>query len=164
MQSFERDLLALVPRLRRFCRSLTRDATDADDLCQAAIERALNAYTRWETGTRLDSWMYRIIRNCWIDEVRARGRRTQTFVPEEAGDAVAGDGAADVERRVEIDEVDRAMAALPKEQREVVALVLVEGLTYKEAAEILDIPMGTLTSRLVRGRMALAAMLGKEAA
>ncbi len=108
--------------------------------------------------------MYRIIRNSWIDEVRARNRRAQTFVHEDAGIDIAGEGAADIERQIEIGEVDRAMASLPDEQREVIALVLVEGLAYKEAAAILDIPMGTLTSRLVRGRQALAQMLDEEAA
>ena len=81
MQAFERDLLTLLPRLRRFARSLARDAADADDLCQLALERALKARAQWQPGTRMDAWMYRIVRNCWIDEVRARRRRAQTFVP-----------------------------------------------------------------------------------
>lgn len=99
--------------------------------------------------------MYRIVRNSWIDEARARSRRAQTFVAEEAGAAVADPAHEDIERRAELRDVGRAMETLPAEQREVIALVLVEGLAYKEAAEILDIPMGTLTSRLTRGRQAL---------
>src|SRR3546814_16444299 len=75
VQAFERELLTLLPRLRRFARSLARDAADADDLCQVALERALKAKDQWQAGTRLDAWMYRITRNCWIDEVRARTRR-----------------------------------------------------------------------------------------
>jgi len=160
---FERELLALLPRLRRFARALAIDAADADDLCQVALERALKAEARWERGTRLDSWMYRIMRNCWIDEVRVRKRRSQTFVAEEEG---VGVGQADdrrIEARVELGNVDRAMAALPPEQREVIALILVEGLAYREAAELLDLPMGTVTSRLVRGRQALMEMLGEAA-
>lgn len=159
MQAFERELLTLLPRLRRFGRSLARDAADADDLCQAALERALKAREQWQPGTRLDAWMYRIIRNCWIDEVRARTRRAQTFAPEEAGAAVGVAAHEDVERNVELTDVARAMAELPAEQREVIALVLVEGLAYREAAEVLEIPMGTLTSRLTRGRQALARRL-----
>jgi len=157
--TFEEEMLALLPRLRRFARSLTRDLPDADDLCQLAVERALKSRDQWQPGTRLDAWMYRIMRNSWIDEARARTRRAQTFAPEEDGMHVGDDGHEAIERNVAISEVDRAMAKLPDEQREVIALVLVEGLAYKEAAEILDIPMGTLTSRLVRGRQALVQML-----
>jgi RNA polymerase sigma factor (sigma-70 family) len=163
LSPFERDLLALLPRLRRFARSLARDASDADDLCQIALERALKAEAQWQTGTRLDSWMYRIMRNCWIDEARARKRRSETFVAEEAGAAVGMNDADRIEARIDLDHVDQAMAKLPDEQREVIALILVEGLAYREAAEVLELPMGTITSRLVRGRQALMAMLGEAA-
>lgn len=159
MQAFERELLTLLPRLRRFARALARDAADADDLLQAALERALKARDQWAPGTRLDSWMMRIVRNSWIDEVRARTRRARTFVPEEEGAFVGADTHREIEAKVEMHAVDKAMNSLSAEQREVVALVLVEGLAYREAAELLDIPMGTLTSRLTRGRQALAQML-----
>lgn len=159
MQAFERELLALLPRLRRFSRSLARDAADADDLCQAALERALKAREQWQPGTRLDAWMYRIMRNCWIDEARARTRRSETFAPEDAGANVGTNGHQHIERNLELHDVDRAMNALPPEQREAIALVWVEGFAYREAAEIMDIPVGTLTSRLARGRQALAQRL-----
>ena len=161
--SFEKDLLDILPRLRRFAASLSRDRADGDDLCQAAIERALKARDQWAPGTRLDSWMYRIMRNLWIDETRARQRAARTFAPEEAGAHVGQDGARDVEAHLALSDVDRAMRALPDEQREAVALVLVEGLYYKEAAAVLGVPMGTLTSRLGRGRGALIAMMGEAA-
>ncbi|HEX7781902.1 MAG TPA: sigma-70 family RNA polymerase sigma factor [Sphingobium sp.] len=161
--AFESELLALVPRLRRFAASLSRNAADGDDLCQAAIERALKSRAQWQEGTRLDSWMYRIMRNLWIDEARARQRAAKTFAPEEEGEHVGHAGDRDIEAAVELSDVARAMAKLPDEQREVIALVLVEGLAYKEAAEVLDIPMGTLTSRLVRGRGALLELLGEAA-
>ena len=161
MAVFENEMLALLPRLRRFARALARDAADADDLCQITIEKALLARGSWQPGTRLDSWMYRIMRNAWIDTARARGRASETFVDAEVGAAVGGDGGA--EARVALGEVEAAMRRLPDEQREAVALVLVEGLAYKEAAEVLDIPMGTLTSRLVRGRQALMLDLGEAA-
>lgn len=159
LQAFERELLTLLPRLRRFARSLARDSADADDLMQLALERALKARHQWQAGTRLDSWMMKIVRNCWIDEVRSRARRRQTFVPEEEGHAVGTDAHHDVERSAAMHDVEKAMNALSPEQREVIALVLVEGLAYREAADLLDIPIGTLTSRLTRGRQALAQML-----
>jgi len=158
---FERALLDLLPRLRRFARALALDPVDADDLCQIALERALKAEAQWEKGTRLDSWMYRIMRNCWIDEIRARTRRAQTFLSEEEGEQVGDADDRRIEARIELGRVERAMATLPAEQREVIALILVEGLAYREAAELLDLPMGTVTSRLVRGRQALMELLGE---
>ncbi|UYY76786.1 sigma-70 family RNA polymerase sigma factor [Sphingomonas sp. R1] len=159
LAAFEDDLLALLPRLRRFARALARNPADADDLCQVAVEKALLGKASWQPGTRLDSWMYRIMRNSWIDMARHRQRAGQTFVDADAGADIGVDGGA--EARIALGEVDAALHALPDEQREAVALVLVEGLAYKEAAAVLDVPMGTLTSRLVRGRQALMARLGE---
>lgn len=161
LAEFEDDLLALLPRLRRFARALARDSADADDLCQVAIEKALIARRQWQAGTRMDSWMYRIMRNAWIDTARSRKRAAQTFTEADAGLAVGVDGGA--EAHVGLADVHAAMQALPDQQREAVALVLIEGLAYKEAAEVLDIPMGTLTSRLVRGRQTLISLLGEAA-
>ena len=161
--AFEQDLLELLPRLRRFARSLTRNIDDADDLCQMALERALLKRDQWQAGTRLDSWMYRITRNIWIDSVRAAGRREQVANDEDAMQNVAGDDHQRMEERMELTYVDRAMDRLPPDQREAVALVLVEGFAYKEAAALLEIPIGTLTSRLVRGREALQRQLGEAA-
>lgn len=163
VSSFETELLALLPRLRRFAQSLSRNAADADDLCQATLEKALNARAHWEPGTRLDSWMYRIMRNTWIDTARARQRAAQTFVAEEAGATVTGDDAASVEAGVVRGDIASAMNTLTDEQREAVALVLVEGMAYKDAAAVLDVPVGTLTSRLMRGRQALMTVLGEAA-
>ena len=154
-------MLALVPRLRRFAVGLSGNAADGDDLCQAAIERALVNRGKWQEGTRLDSWMYTMMRNIWIDEARARQRRGQTFVSDEAGAAVGAEGAQ--ESAVELGNVERALSRLPEEQREAVLLVMVEGYSYKEAAGIVDCPVGTLNSRLVRGRDALLAILGVAA-
>ena len=161
--SFEHDLLAILPRLRRFAASLSRDRADGDDLCQAALERALKARDQWQPGTRLDSWIYRIMRNLWIDEARARQRAARTFAPEEAGEHVGHAGDHYIETHMHLSDVDRAMQALPDEQREAIALVLVEGLSYKEAAAVLGVPTGTLTSRLVRGRGALIELMGEAA-
>lgn len=153
--------MALLPRLRRFARGLTRDPADGDDLCQAAIERALRARDQWAAGTRLDAWVYRIMRNLWVDEMRARSRRAQTFVGEEEGLTVGDDGDSLIENIVELGIAGRALSRLPVEQQEAVMLVLVEGFAYKEAAEIIGCPIGTLTSRLVRGREALLRELGE---
>ena len=151
------EIAALLPRLRRFARSVTHHREDADDLVQIAVERALKHLDHWQDGTRLDSWLFRIMKNAWIDEVRARGRRDEVLAPEEAGEHVGPSETGSRDIRLSI---EKAMAHLPEEQRIAVSLVLVEGLPYKEAAEVLDIPIGTLTSRLARGRDALQAMLG----
>ncbi|WP_062342578.1 RNA polymerase sigma factor [Novosphingobium sp. CCH12-A3] len=158
---FADGILALLPRLRRFAAGLSRDAGEADDLCQTTIERALRSRSKWQEGTRLDSWMYRMMRNIWIDEIRARTRRHETFTDEEAGLGVGASGGQ--EAGVALADMDRALARLPDEQREAVLLVMVEGWSYKEAAEIVGCPVGTLNSRLVRGRDALMALLGEAA-
>ena len=160
--SFCSDLATMLPRLRRFARGLTQSPADADDLCQMTLERALKARHQWQEGTRLDAWVYRIMRNQWIDESRARTRRGQTFVPEDEGLDIAAPGAAEAETLVELGNVSRALGRLPDEQREAVVLVLVEGFAYKEAAEIVGVPQGTLTSRLGRGREALLRELGEQ--
>lgn len=158
---FADGILALLPRLRRFAAGLSRDTGEADDLCQMTIERALRSRSKWQQGTRLDSWMYRMMRNIWIDEIRARTRRSEAFVVEDAGLGVGASGGQ--EARVELADMDRALARLPDEQREAVLLVMVEGWSYKEAAEIVGCPVGTLNSRLVRGRDALMTLLGEAA-
>lgn len=156
LQQVRDQIVALLPRLRRFGRAITRHPSDADDLVQIAIERALLRYEQWRPEAPFHSWMFGIMRNAWIDEARARGRQGKVLVPEEAGLEVP-DNASEAQLRML--SVQRAMATLPEEQRLAVALVLVEGLSYKEAAEALDVPIGTLTSRLARGREALQKQL-----
>jgi len=150
------DIAALLPRLRRFGRTLAHNREDADDLVQIAVERALTHSHQWQPGTRLDSWMFRMMQNAWIDESRARVRRQQTFVEEEAGEHV---GVSTNDAQMDALAVRKAVSQLSDEQRAVVGLVLVEGLPYKEAADVLGIPVGTLTSRLARARDALQAIL-----
>lgn len=151
------EICELLPRLRRFARSLAGDPHDADDLVQTAVERALARASQWRKELGLDAWMFGIVRNAWIDEVRSRQRRWQIFAPAEAGEQVA---VAPLDGQEVAMSVAAAMARLPEEQRVVVALVLVEGLSYKDAAAALEIPIGTVTSRLARGRDALQKMLG----
>ena len=154
------EIAALLPRLRRFARSIVYNRDDADDLVQIAVERGLGRSAQWEPGTRLDSWMFRIMKNAWIDEVRSRMRRDALFAPEEAGEHV-GDGFAEAQQQRMA--IEKAVSMLSDEHRMVIALVLVDGLPYKEAAEVLEIPMGTLTSRLVRARAALQELLSDQA-
>ncbi len=161
MQPFEEGLVALIPRLRRFAHGLTNSTADADDLTQTAIERALKARAQWEPGTRLDAWLYRIARNCWIDTARARGRKAKIEAPAEEGDQIGYDPRAATDAKIDLGRATAAMAKLPDEQRVVVTLILIEGFGYREAANILELPIGTVSSRLVRGRTALLAMLGE---
>jgi RNA polymerase sigma-70 factor (ECF subfamily) len=156
----ENDIAALLPRLRRFARSITFHREDADDLVQVAVERALTRSDQWEPGTRLDSWMFRIVKNAWIDEVRSRARRAELFAPEEEGEHVGDNVAEAHQQRMAI---EKAVSLLSEDHRLVIGLVLVDGLPYKEAAEVLEIPMGTLTSRLARAREALQELLSDRA-
>ncbi|MDC7684566.1 RNA polymerase sigma factor [Asticcacaulis sp. BYS171W] len=149
-----------MPRLRRFARALTGNVADADDLVQTGVERALRHLDQYQAGTRLDSWLFRIVKNQWIDETRSRQRRGRLFAPEEDGEHIAGMDAATIEARRELQEVEIAMQALPEDQRLAIALICVEGLSYTEASAILDVPVGTLSSRLTRGREALMLALG----
>lgn len=151
------ELLAALPRLRRFARSLTGSRHDGDDLMQTTVERVL------EKGAPADvellRWMFKVCRNLWIDDrrslqVRQRVHRTPELSEEPV---VSGEAVALGELRLR--EVENAMERLPDEQRDVLALVAVEGLSYREAAEILDTPIGTVMSRLARARAALAAQL-----
>lgn len=159
MSDFQDELVALLPRLRRLARALARHAADADDLVQITVERALAHQASWRTATRLDHWMFRIMKNAWIDETRARSRKAAVLAPEAEGERVGSDGARAMETRLAAAEAANALAALPEDQRLAVALVLLEGLSYREAAEVLEVPEGTLTSRLVRGRTAMLARL-----
>jgi RNA polymerase sigma-70 factor (ECF subfamily) len=153
------ELVTLLPRLRRFARALTRNPHDADDLVQLALERALARAHQLRPDAALAGWVFGILRHAWIDELRARSRSERVFAPEESGRHVGDPGQSTQSERLSVQE---AMAHLPDEQRIAVALVLVEGLSYKEAAHVMDVPIGTLTSRLARGREALQAMLGES--
>ena len=124
--SFEDQVAALLPRLRRFAHALSRNLSDADDLTQATIERALKSRAQWQEGTRLDSWCYRIMRNLWIDTSRARARRDAREAPEEEGLHVGEDPRNAIDAAVDLKRIMAAMAKLPDEQREIVALILVD--------------------------------------
>jgi RNA polymerase sigma factor (sigma-70 family) len=159
LDSVRQQIVELLPRLRRLARVLARHSADADDLVQLTVERALGRLGQWTPGTRLDSWIFRIMKNAWIDESRARSRRGLVVLDGADASHVGYDGARAADARLEAADVESAIGRLPPEQRAAVALVLVEGLSYQEAAEVLEIPQGTLTSRLGRGRAALLADL-----
>ena len=154
------EIAALLPRLRRFARTIAWQREDADDLVQAGVERALMQAGQFQPGTRLDSWLFRIMKNAWIDEVRSRIRRDRVFAPEEAGEHVGDDYAEAHQQQMAM---RKAISLLSDDHRIVIGLVLVDGLSYKEAADVLDIPMGTLTSRLARAREALQGLLSDQA-
>jgi RNA polymerase sigma-70 factor (ECF subfamily) len=159
--SFEDELSALLPRLRRFAHGLSRNSADADDLTQMTIERALRSKAQWQPGSRLDSWLYKIMRNLWIDTVRSRGRKEKLEAPADEAETLGQDPRAGIEASIDLQRVMAAMEQLPGEQREVIALILIEGFGYREAAELLGLPIGTVSSRLVRGRTALLALVGE---
>ena len=159
---FDSGLTQCLPRLRRFAHALSRDSSDADDLTQMTLERALASRGQWQAGTRLDSWLYRIMRNLWIDTARSRARKARVEAPPEAAETIGVDARPGVEAAVDLARVMAAMGRLPEEQREVVALILVEGFGYREVSEMLGVPIGTVSSRLVRGRTALLEMVGER--
>ena len=156
--SFSDQLIAVLPRLRRFARGLARSAVEADDLVQSACERALTRAHQFQEGTRFDSWMFRIVQTIWIDQIRARDVRKEGS-EDEALQIGSDESVRRTEARLELREVRAALAELPAEQRTALLLVTVDGLSYKEAAEIAEVPIGTIMSRLARARVALQARL-----
>lgn len=155
-----------IPHLRRYARALLRDSEEADDLVQDCIERALTRLQQWRERQSPRQWLFTIMHNLYVDEVRKRQRRTSgpalTVIE---GDRLAAETRQQV--HVETKDVLAALYALPDERREALVLVGVEGFNYRDAAAILGIPVGTLTSRLARGREQLRAMLdgdGRSAA
>jgi RNA polymerase sigma-70 factor (ECF subfamily) len=162
MAEFSDELVALLPRLRRFARSMTGKADEADDLVQAALERALRAQSSWEPGSRLDAWMFRILKNLWIDQIRRR-KMEGVQVPFDDAEQLAGsDGRAVADSRLILADVRKLLAQLPVDQQAVVQSVCVDELSYRDTADELNIPIGTVMSRLARARLALAAMMRPE--
>jgi RNA polymerase sigma-70 factor, ECF subfamily len=157
-ERFGDQLVAVLPRLRRFARGLTGSSIEADDLVQAACERALARRHQFQEGTRFDSWMFRIVQTIWIDQIRSREvRKTDGDIGE---DRLGSDEPVRrVEARLTLAEVRRAVDRLTPDQRAALLLVTVEGLSYKEAAEVVDVPVGTIMSRLARARIALQLQL-----
>jgi RNA polymerase sigma-70 factor (ECF subfamily) len=149
------ELPSLLSRLWRYGLVLARNREAAEDLVQATCVRALERSSQFETGTRLDRWLFTILRSIWINQLRAqRVRLGQGVVdPEEA---LISDGVREIETNIFAAQVFREVLELPESQREAVLLVYVEGLTYREAAEVLKVPVGTIMSRLAAARVKLS--------
>lgn len=152
---FKADLVTLLPRLRRFGFALSGSDDAADELVQMACERALSRRHQWRQDSRLDSWTFSIMHSIWRNELRAQRVRTGAGRVD-ADSQASEDGRQRVETRMMLNDVDRAIAELPDGQRSVLVLVGIEGYSYKEAAELLALPIGTVMSRLARARLALA--------
>ena len=157
--AFSQQLVALLPRLRRFARGLTGSQDQGDDLVQASCERALTRQDQFERGTRLDSWMYRIMQNLWIDDRRRAKRGAIALDPADLEREAGGAANPAPDERLYLADVRRAIAGLPDDQRAVLLLVSVEGLSYRDASQALGVPIGTIMSRLCRGRLALGRAL-----
>ncbi|MCR9212314.1 MAG: RNA polymerase sigma factor [Proteobacteria bacterium] len=157
---FSKELISLLPNLRRFAFSLCRSWDLGDDLVQQACEKALKNRDSYEPGTRMDSWLFRIIRNSWIDRHRRTATEGTTVEITDAQDRIGFDGAGQMESRLMLDAAMKAMNELSDEYREVLLLACVEELSYKEVAEVLEIPMGTVMSRLARARKKLVEIMG----
>ncbi|WGF87223.1 RNA polymerase sigma factor [Marinivivus vitaminiproducens] len=157
-------IVALLPRLRRYALTLSRAADVADDLVQTACVRALSTRPDLDDGKRFEAWIFKVVRNLWLDLLRRRKVRGEEIDVGARDDLIVVQAEQDSERRMLLRSVATAMDDLPAEQREVVLLVCVEQVTYHEAATILDMPIGTVMSRLARARRRLAEAVEKEPA
>lgn len=149
-------ILACIPSLRRYARGLTGDAHRADDLVQDTLERAWSRYSRWQRRGELRAWMFGIMHNHFIDGVRATSRMAEQTASGDLPDAPVRATQTD---QLEVRDLDRCLQALPAEQREVLLLICVEDLSYQETAQVLDVPLGTIMSRLSRAREKLGALM-----
>lgn len=163
MDEFQTGLVDLLPRLRRFARVLARSDADAHDLVQETVERALSRRSSFRPGTRLDSWAFTIMKRIFIDQTRSNARWARVVSPvDERTPDVADAAMAGEALRADAMALREALLALPDDQRLAVALVLIDGLSYAEAASVMGVPAGTLTSRLVRGRQTLIQTLADQ--
>ena len=148
-------MVKFLPRLRRFAHSLTRNQDQSEDLVQETCARALACLEQWRPDTRLDSWMYRIAQNLWIDQMRAEKVKGETLDIAAIDDIWGCDGREVIESRLSLLELRECIEQLPPDQRVLLRLVCMDGLSYKEAAQALDSPAGTVMSRLARARRTL---------
>ena len=155
------ELLAILPNLRRFGLSLTGNLADADDLLQSTVERMLTRGL--PDDAELQPWCFKVCRNLWIDELRTRKVRRKAASDPALGADDVFPGEEQVIGEISLQEVQLAMAGMTEEQRSVLELVAVEGYSYKEAAEVLEVPIGTVMSRLARARAALLSKTENDA-
>ena len=150
-----------LPHLMRYARALTRNATAADDLVQDCVHRALSRLHLFAEGTNMRAWLFTILHNIHRQGLRANARRTDTAVLDDSVTSTHGIEASQP-MALAIGDLHEALGRLPEDQRQVVLLVGLEDLSYKEVSEILDIPMGTVMSRLSRGREKLKSLMEGE--
>jgi RNA polymerase sigma-70 factor (ECF subfamily) len=153
-----RSIEAEIPRLRRYARALARDVAGADDLVQDCLTRALGKLHLWQEGTDLRAWLFTILHNQYVNQVRRAVREGSAIGLSETEPMLTR--APHQGKRLELRDLERAIAKLPEEQRSVILLVGLEGMRYEEVAEVLDVPVGTVRSRLSRGREALRRLIG----
>ena len=160
MEEKKQAILAEIPNLRRYARALLRDADAADDLVQDCLERALSKLDNWQTGESPRRWLFTVMHHLFVDEKRRARRRSRTLVESSAGsdDAVVAPVQMDV---LASRDVLDALQDLGADRRAALLLVAVEGLSYAEAATVLGIPIGTLMSRIARGREELRGLLDR---
>lgn len=156
---FKTALLEVMPRLRAFARSLSGDSSQADDLVQDTLIRAWNARDRYAAGSSFKAWTFTILRNTFLSAMR-RKRFTAEWNDNVAERVLVG--AADQDRQLHVADVEKALRKLPEAQRQVLMLVGAEELTYEQAAEICQVPLGTIKSRVARGREALLRLVNGE--
>ena len=147
-----------IPRLRRYARALTRSADRADDLVQETLLRAISKSHLWQTGTDIRAWLFTIMHNHYVNMVRRAMRDEATVDIDQMSSALVA--VTDPTASSQLRELDQALARLPGEQREVILLVGLEGMSYDAAAKVLSVPVGTVRSRLSRGRDALRRVMG----
>lgn len=152
----QEQMVALLPRLRRFARSLAGDSDRADDLVQMACERSLERLHQYRDGTRFDSWLYRIVYTQWVDRIRRQQRQSAHTETLRNRQEMSGTGDASPRRIVSFMDIKNALGHLPEENKAAIVLVAVEGYTYAEAASVLGVPVGTVASRVARARNMLA--------
>ena len=158
MTDLSRKIEAEIPRLRRYARALTRDAVAADDLVQDCLVRGLAKQHLWKEGTDLRAWLFTILHNQYVNQVRRAVREGAAVAVSDTEPSLTH--AAEQGHRLDLRDLDRALAKLPEEQRTVILLVGLEGMRYEAVAEIIDVPVGTVRSRLSRGREALRRLMG----
>jgi RNA polymerase sigma-70 factor (ECF subfamily) len=161
VDEFAAQAVTVIPRLRRYARALTGDTLQADDLVQDTLERALNKRHLWRQGSDLRAWMFTIMHNVFVNQIRSRPAVDTVALDAEAYNVAGRTSPVDL---LEIGDIDAAIRRLPGEQREVLLLVALEQMSYAETAQALGIPLGTVMSRLHRARERVRVLLGGEPA
>jgi RNA polymerase sigma-70 factor (ECF subfamily) len=151
-------IITYIPHLRRYARALTGDKTSAEDLVQDTLERAWTRMVLWRPNSNIRAWLFTIMHNIYVNQIKAAARGRP-----QSREEVEGSVAPPQENRLELSDLSRALQRLPQEQREVVLLIGLEQLSYDEAAKVLKVPIGTVMSRLSRGREQLRMIMNRGA-